>query len=249
MKVKSLSEEHVSLDAFLGGKLKLYQPKEGYRFSIDSLLLANFIASKDNDRVIDLGTGCGIIPLLLYCTKKFSSILGVEIQKELAALARKNIAINGAESRIEIIEEDFRHFASCYDGEKFSIVISNPPYRKLNSGRLNPRQEKAIARHEISCTLEELIAATTKLLSPKGRFYFIYPAHRLAEILTWLRRFLLSARRIAFIHPQAGRQATHFLIEGAFISPLNLTILPPFFIFNPDGSYTAQIEKILLNKK
>ena len=249
IKLKSLPEEQVSLDAFLGGKLKLYQPREGYRFSIDSLLLANFIASKDNDRIIDLGTGCGIIPLLLYCTKKFQSILGVEIQRELAALARKNIAINGAERKIEIIEEDFRQFASFYDDEKFSIVISNPPYRKLNSGRLNPRQEKAIARHEISCTLEELIAATAKLLNPKGRFYFIYPAYRLTEMLTALRGFRLSAKRIAFVHPQAGRQATHFLIEGGFTSALSLKIIPPLFVFNPDGSYTAQIEKILQNKK
>jgi len=249
MAIKSLSDKNLSLDAVLGGKLKLYQPKKGYRFSIDSILLADFISPKTTDRIIELGTGCGIIPLLLHYKKHFNSILTVEIQDKLAAIARKNIALNRAEEKIEVILMDFRQIASSYDKEKFNIVISNPPYRKLHSGRLNPEQEKAIARHEISCTLDQLIAATAKLLNSKGRFYYIYPAYRLGEMQIFLKKHQLSANRICFVHPQAGREATHFLIEGAFTSTLNLKVLPPLFVFNPNGSYTHKVEQILQNKK
>lgn len=248
MTTKSLSDKHLSLDAFLGGKLKLFQPKQGYRFSIDSILLADFVSPKATDRIIELGTGAGIIPLLLHYNKQFHSILAVEIQDELVAIAQKNITLNGAEDRIEIIHADFRQFVASYGKEKFDIVISNPPYRKLHSGRLNPQQGKAIARHEISCTLEELIATTAKLLSSRGHFGYIYPAFRLGEMLIMLKRHKLSANKLCFVHPQAGREATHFLIDGGFTSPLNLKVLPPLFVFNPDGSYTNKLEQILQSR-
>lgn len=244
----NLNDRQASLDAFLGGRIKLYQPKEGYRFSLDSILLADFVKCTAHDKMVDLGTGCGIIPLILHHNKTFHSILGIEIQEELAELARKNVFLNKAEGKIQIVEEDFRRFAASYDREKFDIVLSNPPYRKLNSGRLNPEQGKAIARHEISCTLEELISATAKLLDIKGQFYYIYPAFRLSEMAALLLKHHLSANKLCFIHPQADGEATHFLVQGGFTSPVNLKILPPISIFQPDGSYTNRIKAILQKK-
>jgi tRNA1(Val) A37 N6-methylase TrmN6 len=240
-----INDNQASLDAFLGEKIKLYQPKEGYRFSIDSILLADFIKCTAHDKIVDLGSGCGIIPLILHYNKTFHSILGIEIQEELAELARSNVHLNKADKKIQIIREDFRSFAASYKKEKFDIVVSNPPYRKLHSGRLNPEQGKAIARHEISCTLEELISATAKLLDIKGQFYYIYPAFRLSEMIALLLKHHLSANKLCFIHPQADGEATHFLIQGGFTSPVNLKILPPISIFKPDGSYTNNIEEIL----
>jgi tRNA1Val (adenine37-N6)-methyltransferase len=242
------NESQASLDAFLGGKIKLYQPKEGYRFSIDSILLADFVKCTAHDKIVDLGSGCGIIPLILHYNRTFHSVLGIEIQEELAALARRNVHLNKADKKIQIVSEDFRRFAASYDGEKFDIAVSNPPYRKLHSGRLNPEHGKAIARHEISCTLEELVYATAKLLDIKGQFYYIYPAFRLSEMLALLLKHHLSANKLCFIHPQADGEATHFLVQGGFTSPVNLKILPPISIFNPDGSYANNIKEILQKK-
>ncbi len=243
-----INDNQASLDAFLGGEIKLYQPKEGYRFSIDSILLADFIKCTAHDKIVGLGSGCGIIPLILHHNKTFHSILGIEIQGELAELAEKNVLLNRAEKKVKIVQEDFRRFAASYNREKFDIAVSNPPYRKLHSGRLNPEQGKAIARHEISCTLEELISATAKLLDIKGQFYYIYPAFRLSEMIALLLRHHLSANKLCFIHPQADGEATHFLVQGGFTSPLNLKILQPISIFKPDGSYTNNIREILQKK-
>jgi len=144
-----------TLETFFNGRLRVIQKKRGYRFSIDTLLISQFIRIRNNERVIDLGTGCGILPLILSRTTKAGSFVGVEIQKGLVQCARKNVMLNHLDSLILILHQDFKKLDRIFPADSFDVVISNPPYRKSLSGRLNPSMEKAIARHELKGTLED----------------------------------------------------------------------------------------------
>jgi tRNA1Val (adenine37-N6)-methyltransferase len=147
-----------TLDSFFNGGLRVIQKKRGYRFSADAVLLSQFIRIRKDERAIDLGTGCGILPLLLSQTTKALSLVGVEIQKELAECAKKNVLLNHLEHRISMLHHDFRELKKIYPPGSFGVVFSNPPYRKYRTGRVNPSMEKAIARHEIKGSLEDLLS-------------------------------------------------------------------------------------------
>jgi len=162
-----------SVDEFMGGRLRLIQSKRGYRFSIDAVLLSQFVTVKPGDTVVDLGTGCGIIGLILLLTRTVGSVLGVEIQPSLADLAVRNALLNGFQHRMTVIVGDIRH-PPLAPG-KTDLVVCNPPYRKSLSGRVNPDSEKAIARHEIMASLGEMIRTASEILRPKGRLAMIYP--------------------------------------------------------------------------
>ena len=167
---------------------KSFRRKRGYRFSIDAVLLSQFIKIRKDERVIDLGTGCGILPFLLSHTTKAHSFVGVEIQKGLAECAKKNVVLNHLEDRISILKQDFRELKGIFPPGSFDVVLSNPPYRKFRTGRINPSMEKAIARHEIKGTLEDLISIASYLLPLKGRCYLIFPASRTVDLLVVIER-------------------------------------------------------------
>ena len=219
-----------TLDTFINGDLQIIQKKNGYRFSIDAVLLSQFIRIHKNERVIDLGTGCGILPLLLSRTTRAKSFVGVEIQKRLAECARKNVSLNRLEDRISILRNDLRGLKKTFQAGSFDVVLSNPPYRKVRTGRINPSAEKAIARHEMKGTLDNLVSMASYLLPPKGRCYVIFSASRAVDLLVALRSWKLEPKRLQFIHPRAGEEAKFILAESIRDSGMELKIMKPLLL-------------------
>lgn len=222
-----------TLDTFFNGKLKILQKKRGYRFSVDTLLLSQFIKIRKDEKAIDLGTGCGILPLLLSQTTKAHSFVAVEIQEGLAAIAQKNVWLNHLVDRVSILFKDFRELKGMLPPSSFDVVFSNPPYRKYRTGRVNPTLEKAIARHEIQGTLEDLISIASYLLSLKGRCYLIYPASRLVDLLFHLRVQRLEPKRLQLVYPRFNETAKFVLLESVKASGVELKIMEPLILHGP----------------
>jgi tRNA1Val (adenine37-N6)-methyltransferase len=225
-----------TLDTFFNGSLQILQKKKGYRFSIDAVLISQFVKILKNEKVIDLGTGCGILPLLLSQTTKAHSFVGVEIQKGLAECAKKNVILNYLEDRISILHQDYRKLNSIFPPGSFDVVLSNPPYRKYRTGRVNPSIEKAIARHEIRGTLEDLISIASYLLPTKGRCYLIFPALRTIDLLMILRAEKLEPKRLQFVHPRIKEGAKFILVESVKASGVELKIMEPLILHETDLS-------------
>ena len=238
MKRSSWNEAEETLDTLFGGRLKVLQKKQGYRFSIDALLLAHFAEPGPDDRIIDLGTGCGIVPLILIFQKKVKKITGVEIQPSLADLARRNAAFNRCSSRLQVWEDDLRKLDQRVKRESFDLVLTNPPYRKVGSGRINPHTEKAVARHEIKATLEDVFRAAHHLLKDKGRLAMIYPASRAADLMRGLSKFQLEPKRLQFVHSHQKDEARLVLVEALKEGHAQVKILPPFFLYDYQRNYT-----------
>ena len=199
----------------LGDKgLKIIQASDSYRFSVDSILLLNFIRVKNYEKIIDLGTGSGIIPLLLFGKRKGLSIYGVEIQKDLADMARRSVELNKLQNGITIIQEDFRNLKNIFKNQQFDVVVSNPPYISLRQGKINPSSSRAIARHEIKGDLEDIISVSNYLLKNKGKIYLIYRSTKLIKLILTLRKYGIEPKVIKFIHPRLGENANLVLLEG-----------------------------------
>jgi tRNA1Val (adenine37-N6)-methyltransferase len=226
-----LSDE--TFDTFFDGALQVFQKKRGYRFSVDAILLNRFINIRKDEKAIDLGTGCGILPLLLSQTTLAHSFVGVEIQKDLAELANRNVSLNQLRDRITILCQDFRELKSVYPPGAFNVVLSNPPYRKYRTGRVNPSMEKAVARHEIKGTLQDLISMASHLLPPKGRCYLVYPASRTVDLLMVLRGQKLEPKRLQFVYPRPGEEAKFILIESAKAAGAEVKVMTPLIIDGP----------------
>jgi tRNA1(Val) A37 N6-methylase TrmN6 len=216
-----------TIDTVLNGRLKIIQSREGYRFSVDALLLAEFVSAKSKDIVVDLGAGCGVISLILAAKKKAGFILGIELQKELVSQAKRNILLNGLDKKIAMIQGDLR----CPPVTQgfVHVVVSNPPYRQDKSGRINPHSGKAIARHEIAARLDDILAASKKLLSTGGKLALIYPANRLTEICSKMKEQNLEPKRLQIIFPDSSSHAKLAMIEGRLQGKSGLKILPPIF--------------------
>ena len=219
-----------TLDTFSGDGLKILQKKKGYRFSVDAILLSQFVTLRKGEKLIDLGTGCGILPLLLSQTTKARSFIGVEIQKGLAESANKNVILNHLSDRISILHQDFRDLKATFPSGSFDVVISNPPYRQYRTGRVNPSMEKAVARHEIQGTLRDLIHVASYLLPNKGRCYLIFPALRTIDLLMALRGEKLEPKRLRFVHPRLEEGAKLILIESVKASGVELKIMEPLVL-------------------
>ena len=222
-KIKLLPDE--SIDQFMNGRLKLIQSKVGYRFSIDAILLSEFVTIRPGDVVVDLGTGCGIIPLILLLTKPVGYAFGLEIQGELAAQAARNAFLNGYEGKMGIILGDIKYPPVA---EKSADVITcNPPYRKASSGRINPDARKAIARHEIMASVDDILHAARRILRKRGRLALIYPSVRLVDILLRMRRFNLEPKRIQIIYPNLDSAAKLSLVEATLGGKPGLEVSRP----------------------
>ena len=183
----------------MGGRLRVIQSGRGYRFSSDAVLLAEFVSTRAGDLVVDLGTGCGIIPLVLLLTRPLRHAVGLEIQPDLAGQAFRNARLNGLAHRMSVIQGDLRHPPIA----PFSadVVICNPPYRQTATGRINPNLQRAIARHELLASLDDILGASRRLLREGGRLAVIYAAVRLVDLLIRMRGFGLEPKRIRLIHP------------------------------------------------
>ncbi len=213
------------IDFFMDGRLKLIQSGDGYRFSIDAVLLSEFATIRPEDVVFDLGAGCGVISLILLLTKPVGRIFGLEVQEGLVTQAGRNARLNGFEKRMDVVRGDIRHLPFAF--KCADVVVCNPPYRKIKSGRINPDSRKAIARHEIMASLDDFLRAATVLLAKKGRIALVYPAVRLTEILVSLRRFNLEPKRLRIHHPNLDSSAKIALIEARLGGRPGLEVLPP----------------------
>ncbi len=222
-----LVKEHEAIDTFLDGDLRIIQSRHGYRFSVDALLLAEFVSITPEDVVVDLGAGCGIISLLLAKKGQAKYIVGLELQEELASQAKRNAGLNELEEGIAILQGDLRALPlapRCAD-----VVVCNPPYRKGRSGRINPDLCKAIARHEIAMTLIDILTAGKMLLRSGGKLALIYPANRLTEVFSKMRSQDLEPKRLQVIFPDSASHAKLAMIEGRLGGKSGLTILSPIF--------------------
>ncbi|MBW1723354.1 MAG: methyltransferase [Deltaproteobacteria bacterium] len=216
-----------TVDAFLDGRLRLIQSRNGYRFSIDAVLLAGFVTSKPGEVIVDLGTGCGVIPLMLLLTRSISYAVGVEIQPDLADQARRNALLNGYGERMAVVLGDARHVP--IRPLSADIVLCNPPYRKRDSGRISTDRERAIARHEIKLSLDDILEAARMLLRPRGRFAMVYPAFRLVDMLVRMRAFGLEPKRIQVVYPEPETDSKLVLVEAVPGGGVGVRILPPLF--------------------
>lgn len=214
-----------SIDEFMDGRLRLIQSRRGYRFSIDALLLAEFVTIKPEDLVIDLGTGCGIILLVLLQAGSVGYTVGLEIQEPLAGQAARNALLNGFDHKMGVVLGDIRNppFATS----SADVVVCNPPYRRALSGRVNPDRQRAIARHEITASLDDILGTARRLLKPRGRLAMVYSAVRLVDLMARLRGFDLEPKRIRVIYPRLESEAKLVLVEAVRGGRGGLKILPP----------------------
>jgi tRNA1Val (adenine37-N6)-methyltransferase len=228
-----------SSDSLRPFKLTIRQPQSGYRFSLDPLLLCDFVAVRPGDRVADLGTGCGVMPLVLARREPTVACVGVEFQPDMAALARENASANGFADRITIETADILQHKSLFPNSSFDLVLSNPPYRTPGSGKVSPRAGRDLARHESTAGLADFLAAAKYLVKPSGRIGMIYHPERLAEFVAAAVALKLAPTRLRMVHGTIGAAARMFLVELVKGRRGTLQILPPLVVYNEDGSYTA----------
>src|SRR5512145_643687 len=233
-----------TVDEILDGSLKIRQSKRGYRFNLDSLILAHFVSLKPRSVNLDLGCGSGIIALVLANRYAQSHWYGLEVQEGLAALAQKNVGQNGLERRVVIDRGDAREIKKIYKPHTFDNIVFNPPYRKLDSGRINPLPEKAIARHEISGSLAHFLSAAKYALKPNGRVFTIYPATRLVELITLFRKKAIEPKRMKPVFSDALSDAEFVLVEGRSGSREELKMEPPLYIYEDRKKYTPAMKSI-----
>ncbi len=236
------AEKYYTEDALFDGRIRCLQHRTGYRFSLDAVLLGNFIQPRPGDRILDLGCGCGIVSLILAYRWPSVSITGLEIQPGLAALANKNVVLNNWQERIEIVQGDLREIGKYIDPGSFDWVVSNPPYRKSGTGRVNPGAEQALARHEQAADLASVIKAANWAVRKRGRGSFIYPASRGAAVISELKNAGLEPKKMLPIFSYPGSAANLLIIEAVKQGGEELTILPPFYVYQErDGEYSPEM--------
>ncbi|MCR4752489.1 MAG: tRNA1(Val) (adenine(37)-N6)-methyltransferase [Eubacterium sp.] len=211
---------------------------------MDAVLLADYVKIRPAERILDLGCGNGILPLLLTARHADARITGLEIQKESVELARRSIAYNHLEDRISVIEGDIREAVSRFGAASFDVLISNPPYMIASHGKLNPNRQVAMARHEVSCTFGDLAHTAAGLLRDHGRLYLVHRPFRLAEILDTLRSYKLEPKRMRLVHPFIGKEANLVLIEAVHGGNARMTVEPPLVVYEEPGVYTEEVRSI-----
>jgi tRNA1Val (adenine37-N6)-methyltransferase len=232
-----------TLDDLTIGGLKIIQAKSGYRFSLDPVLLNGFISGIRNCSVLDLGTGNGIIPLLLSARKKALSITGVEVQPEMAERAGRTIQMNGLQASVTIVQGDIRDLpCDGLEAAAFDVVTANPPYRETGTGRVAVDDERGMARHELAGGLDAFLRAAGAMLKSGGNFYVVYLAERLAELLTGMASFNLEPKRLRFVHPRVGQPARLVLVQGRKKGRPGMKVEPPLVVYQGEGrDYTEEV--------
>ena len=235
-------------DTLFDGRLNCLQPRQGYRFSIDAILLAHFIKPDPVGNILDLGAGCGVISLILAHRWPNLRLTGLELQNSLAFAFQRNIELNHLADRLNLIRGDLRKIKEVLSAGSFAQVVCNPPYYKCGSGRCNPDSEQAIARHEIMADLEDTVKAAFFAVKNKGRVAFIYPAERGAALLTSLHRHRLEPKRLQIVYSYPGGPGRLILVEGIRGGGEELQILPPFYIYQEPNSrqYSPEMAALYL---
>ncbi|RJQ70931.1 MAG: tRNA1(Val) (adenine(37)-N6)-methyltransferase [Desulfobacteraceae bacterium] len=232
-------------DTFFDGRLIVTQPRDGYRFSIDAILLAAAVAPQRGNSILDLGTGSGIIPLILALRHPDVHISAVEIQPELAGIAVRNVDENQSRLQITVVHADMRSLPNNEIKGPFDWVISNPPYRSPHSGRINPNRQRALARHEITIDLPEVLACAKRMLRTGGQFGTIYPAERAIELADQMRRADIEPKQIRTVHSHSGQDARLVLVQGIKGGRAGLRIAAPLVVYQPGGDYTEAVQAMM----
>ncbi|WP_051689920.1 tRNA1(Val) (adenine(37)-N6)-methyltransferase [Pelobacter seleniigenes] len=233
-------------DLSLGG-IRLLQARNGYRYSLDPILLADFAAVRKGDRAVDLGTGNGILALLLGRLYAVGEVVAIERQEALAERARRNVGLNDMSARIQVVCGDLREVCRQLPAAGYDLVVSNPPFRKLNSGRIAPNDERAMARHELAGGVTDFIMAAARLLKHGGRFALIHLAERLAEICADMKTAGLEPKRMRLVHSTLGDEAKLVLLEGRKGAKPGLLVAGPLVLYNSKGGsrdYTDEVRRI-----
>lgn len=243
MKIKL--DENEKIEDLQFKNLKIIQNKKGFRFGIDSILLSDFSKKiKKNSNVLDLGTGNGIISILLCEKTLLKKIIGIEIQKEVFELAKKNIKLNKLENKFEIINENILNLNNIFEKNTFDAIVTNPPYKKKNTGIKNEEETKIIARHETSATLEDFIKISKDLLKDKGEFYMVHRPDRLVDIISIMRNYKIEPKILRFVYSNLNSEPKLILIKGIKNAKPFLKIEKNLYIYNENGEYTDEIKKI-----
>lgn len=232
------------LDELQRNGYHIIQDPERFCFGMDAVLLSGFAKVKAGEKAIDLGTGTGIIPILLEAKTRGEHFVGLEIQPESAEMARRSVALNGLEEKIEIIEGDIKQASQLFGASSFDVVTSNPPYMTAQHGLTNEAEAKTIARHEVLCSLEDVIRESARLLKPGGRLYMVHRPFRLAEIISLMVQYRIEPKRMRLVHPYADKEPNMVLIEGLRGGRPRMTVEKPLVVYKEQGKYTDEIYDI-----
>ena len=241
---EGLCREDERIDDLQRNGYRILQKKKGFCFGMDAVLLSGFARVREGERAVDLGTGTGIIPILLQAKTEGRHFTGLEIQEEMAKMAARSVRLNGLEQQVDIVQGDIREASRLFGKASFDVVTSNPPYMNDSHGLKNPDLPKAIARHEVLCTLEDVVREGAKLLVPGGRFYMVHRPHRLVEIINTMTSFKLEPKRIKFVHPFVDKEANMVLIEGIKGGKSMIKVEKPIIVYKEQGVYTDEIYDI-----
>lgn len=222
----------------------IIQRKDGFCFGMDAVLLSGFVQVKESEEVLDLGTGTGIIPILLEAKTKGKHFTGLEIQEEIADMARRSVCLNELEEKVRIVLGDIKEAGRLFAKASFDVVTSNPPYIHDAHGLKNPGELKAISRHEILCTLEDVVREAAGLVKPGGRVYLVHRPQRLIEIIRVMKQYKLEPKRLKFVHPFIDREANMVLIEAVRGGGAMVKVEKPVIVFKEPGVYTDEIRQV-----
>lgn len=239
-----LLKENERIDDLQRNGYKIIQDSERFCFGMDAVLLSGFARIPDGAKVVDLGTGTGIIPLLLEAKSKALHLTGLEIQAESADMAMRSVQLNGLTEKISIVTGDIKEADRIFGAASFDVVTCNPPYMTEHHGLTNQEASKAIARHELLCTLEDVISQSAKLLKPGGNFFMVHRPFRLAEIIVLMRQYKLEPKRMKLVYPFIDKEPNMVLIEGNRGGKTRMTVEKPLIVYKEPGVYTDEIYDI-----
>ncbi len=232
------------LDDLQRNGFRIIQDPERFCFGMDAVLLSGFASAPEGGRVLDLGTGTGIIPILMAAKTKASELVGLEIQEESADMANRSVLLNSLQTRVKIVQGDIKEAGNLFDAASFDVVTSNPPYMIGGHGLRNPDAPKAIARHEVMCDLEDVVRAAAKCLKSGGKFYMVHRPFRLAEIMVVMHEYKLEPKRMQLVYPFVDKEPSMVLIEGVRGGKSRITVEKPLIIYEEPGKYTPEIYDI-----
>lgn len=247
MEIKLSENERIDDLEFKG--LKIIQNTEGFCFGIDAVLLSDFAKEiKNNSMVLDLGTGTGILSILLSGKTNLNKIYGIEIQKEVSQMAKRSVELNKLEEKIEILNMDIKELNNKFEKNTFDAIVTNPPYKKIETGIVNEKENKFISRHEVTASLEDFIKISFDLLKDKGSLYMVHRPERLSEIIYLLKKHKLEPKKLRLVHSKINEEPKLVLIKAVKNAKEFLVVEKPLIIYNENNEYTDEIYKIY-NKK
>ena len=239
--MQELLKDNERIDDLQRNGYRIIQDPDRFCFGMDAVLLSGFAFAKKGDKVLDMGTGTGIIPILMEAKTEAEHLTGLEIQPESADMALRSVKLNGLEDKISIVTGDIKEAKNLFPKASFQVITSNPPYMIGQHGLVNPHSEKAIARHEVLCTLEDVIENAAALLVPGGHFYMVHRPFRLAEIMTTLVKYRLEPKRMQLVYPYIDKEPNMVLIEAARGGKSRLQVEKPLIVYEKPGVYTSEI--------